>query len=126
MKIKKNASKFSYGLNSKSLLLPDSTTGGMSCSLPPGSQSTFHRHHETELFLITSGKGRVNIEGRESEEVAPEDIIYINPLHGHTIENTSENEDLNFTALYWDNPKKTTRGSAQEYAGDINSADTKW
>lgn len=109
MKIKKNASKFSYGLNSKSLLLPDSTTGGMSCSLPPGSQSTFHRHHETELFLITSGKGRVHIEGRESEEVAPEDIIYINPLHGHTIENTSENEDLNFTALYWDNPEKKQR-----------------
>ncbi|MCT2385874.1 class I tRNA ligase family protein [Erwinia pyrifoliae] len=109
MKITKNASKFSYGLNSSSLQFPVNTTGGMSCSLPPGAQSTFHRHHETELFLITSGKGRVHIEGRESEDVVPEDIIYIDPLHGHTIENTCENEDLKFTALYWDNPNQTQR-----------------
>lgn len=101
MKINKHATKLSYGLNSRGLIFPISTLGGMSCSLPPKARSTFHRHHETEVFLITSGKGRVYVEGGETEDVVAEDIIYIDSLSGHTIENTSENEELRFTTVYW-------------------------
>ena len=70
--------------------------------LKPGSSVGWHKHTgETEPYYILKGNG-VFIDNDESRtEVGPGDCCIIEEGQCHSIENTSENEDLEFMALIY-------------------------
>lgn len=98
---KKTSPEIKYGMNCRHFQIPDGATGGMECILKPSQQSIFHRHYESEIFVIVSGKGRIAIDGKDAGEVGAGDIIYLQPFDGHTLRNLSDTEQLVFIALYW-------------------------
>jgi methionyl-tRNA synthetase len=102
MLIQKSTPATSYGMECRHLQIPAGAAGGMECILKPGQQSVFHRHHESEIFVIVSGKGRLAVDGKDAGEVGPGDIIYLQPFEGHALRNLSDTEQLVFTALYWE------------------------
>jgi mannose-6-phosphate isomerase-like protein (cupin superfamily) len=52
---------------------------------PPGTESTAHRHSiADEIYLVWSGRGRVEVEG-ETREVGPGDAVIIRPGQHHRL-----------------------------------------
>lgn len=102
MLITKDAHLTSYGMQCRPFKIPSGAAGGMECILSPGKQSAFHRHHESEIFIIVSGEGQLEIDGKSNGKVGPGDVIYLHPFDGHVLRNLSESEQLVFTALYWE------------------------
>ena len=59
-------------------------------TVPPGGTTTEHYHRVTEeLYLVTSGRGRLRI-GEEERDVAAGDCAVIPPGARHTIRNTGD------------------------------------
>lgn len=59
-------------------------------TLPPGGATTEHYHRESEeLYLFTSGTGRMRLDGEE-REVAPGDCVVIPPGAVHKVWSTGE------------------------------------
>ncbi len=56
-------------------------------TLPPGSSTTRHRHAKSEeLYYVTQGRGRMDLDG-ETKEVGLGDAILIPPGSAHKITN---------------------------------------
>ena len=65
----------------------------------PGVTTAFHRCENTaERYVITQGKGRVEIEGLSPADVSVGDVVIIPPSAEQRITNTGS-EDLVFLAL---------------------------
>ncbi|MES2936781.1 MAG: class I tRNA ligase family protein [Pseudomonadota bacterium] len=101
MLIQKSPPTTSYGMACRSLQIPPGAAGGTECVLEPGQQSVFHRHHESEIFVIVSGRGRLAVDGRHVGDAGPGDTIFLRPFAGHALRNLSDDERLEFIALYW-------------------------
>lgn len=101
MLIQKNTPVKKYGIDCCDLQMPGGAVGGMECILEPRQHSVFHRHHESEIFVIVSGKGELAVDGKVEGQVGSGDIIYLQPFTGHALRNLSDTEQLLFTALYW-------------------------
>jgi mannose-6-phosphate isomerase-like protein (cupin superfamily) len=58
--------------------------------VPVGGATLPHRHHKAEeIYYLLQGKGRMHLEGEQSE-VGPGDAIAIPPGSWHRIENIAE------------------------------------
>lgn len=101
MLVKKDSPSYSYGMPCQHLNIPEGAAGGMTCLLEPGKQSVFHRHHETEIFVIVKGKGQLIVDEEVSEFQAG-DCIYLRPFVGHALRNLSDDTPVEFVALYWE------------------------
>lgn len=70
--------------------------------LKPGSSVGWHRHvGETEPYYILEGQGVFIDDDKIRTSVGPGDVCTILPGQCHSIENTSETEDLVFMALIY-------------------------
>ena len=67
----------------------------------PGQSTKHHAHQEGETFFFAQGRGIMRI-GDETVEVRAGDVVYQEPFHRHTLENTSETEDLLFLTVWWE------------------------
>jgi len=101
MLVKKSSPSYSYGMPCQHLDIPEGAAGGMTCLLEPGKQSVFHRHHETEIFVIIKGKGQLIVDDEVSHFQAG-DCIYLRPFVGHALRNLSNDSPIEFVALYWE------------------------
>jgi methionyl-tRNA synthetase len=102
MLIPKSAPTLSYGMACQHLALPPGAAGGINCVLEPGQASVFHRHHETEIFVIVKGHGQLSVDGVEAGRFAAGDTLHLQPFAGHALRNLSDSESLEFVALYWE------------------------
>jgi len=101
MLIQKRSPTPGYGMACRHLDIPHGMAAGMNCVLEPGQQSVFHRHHESEIFVIAKGRGRLSVDGRTIGDVEPGDSIFLQPFAGHALRNLSDAQTLEFVALYW-------------------------
>ncbi|MFF7616717.1 class I tRNA ligase family protein [Streptomyces lavendulae] len=86
----------------------------------PGRATESHRHDETELFVIVSGRGEFVIDG-ERHPAAPGTVVLFEPFESHVLENTSpENTadgdadatDLVFFTQYWRDAQRAATSAA--------------
>ncbi|MFC7897782.1 class I tRNA ligase family protein [Streptomyces sp. NPDC057381] len=77
----------------------------------PGRTSDPDRHDETEVFVITAGRGHVVADGRR-QEVGAGSMIVFEPFERHVIENPGE-DDLVFLTLYWRDAESAARAAAR-------------
>lgn len=73
----------------------------MWCTVEVGKESTPHNHHDVETFFITQGRGVMTVND-ESIEVEAGDVVYLPPLSTHSLKNTSQEEDLLFLTVWWE------------------------
>ena len=57
--------------------------GGASVTFEPGARTAWHTHPLGQTLLITSGLGRVQVEGGPAEEVRPGDVVWFPPGEKH-------------------------------------------
>lgn len=69
--------------------------------LSPGSSTKVHQHQEGETFFIARGQGVMEIGGRQ-EPVSAGSVVFQRPFQAHTLTNTSEDEDLLFLTVWWE------------------------
>ncbi|MEM7482577.1 MAG: class I tRNA ligase family protein [Acidobacteriota bacterium] len=69
--------------------------------VPPGGIARAHKHQEHESFVIVKGRGRMTIDG-ESREVEPGDVVLMEPFTTHELVNLSDDEELMFLDLAWE------------------------
>src|SRR5215207_9688529 len=67
----------------------------------PGKRTKLHGHQEGETFLVAQGRGVMRV-GDEVVEIGAGDVVFQPPFHAHTIENTSETENLLFLSIWWE------------------------
>lgn len=64
-------------------------TGGL-VTFAPGARTAWHTHPAGQILIVTSGKGWVQEEGSERQEINPGDVVWIpvgvNHWHGATNE----------------------------------------
>lgn len=60
-------------------------TSGAHVTFEPGARTAWHTHPAGQTLIVTSGKGRVQREGGEIEEIFPGDVIWFpaNEKHWH-------------------------------------------
>ncbi len=80
---------------------PKTPFGATWMIVEPGERTQRHRHHEAETWIITQGDGIVT-SGDEHHPVKQGNVVYFPPLDDHTLENTSQSDDLQFLAVYWE------------------------
>lgn len=85
----------------------------------PGGESTFHCHDESELFVIISGSGVILVDGAQTVEVAPGDVISFGSFETHVIRNTAK-EKLTFADLYWRDPARAARAAAKNGSAGLS------
>lgn len=69
--------------------------------LAPGESTKPHQHQENETFFVVRGQGTMTV-GEESRVVTPGSVMYHSPFHQHTLTNTSDDEDLMFLTVWWE------------------------
>lgn len=75
------------------------------CVVEPNSETAPHSHHDSESFLILSGRG-ILILGNERKEVGEGDIVFIPPFSDHQLVNHSQAQSIRFLSIYWENPRR--------------------
>lgn len=65
----------------------------------PLGETVFHRHDESESFIILSGSGTVETD-KDTVAVGAGDILAFEPFERHVLRNTGDT-DLLFADLYW-------------------------
>lgn len=56
---------------------------GSSVTFEPGARTVWHTHPLGQTLLVTSGRGWVQREGGEIEEIFPGDIVWFSPEEKH-------------------------------------------
>lgn len=69
--------------------------------LAPGESTKPHAHQELETFFIAKGQGVFSI-GDDRVEVEPGDVTFHEPFHNHVLTNTSDEEELLFITVFWE------------------------
>ncbi|MFD8144117.1 class I tRNA ligase family protein [Streptomyces sp. NPDC059708] len=78
----------------------------------PGRATDDHRHDETELFVIVSGRGEFLIDG-ERHEAAPGTVVLFEPFESHVLRNTADDAtDLVFFTQYWRDARRAAEAAA--------------
>jgi methionyl-tRNA synthetase len=79
--------------------------------VPPGGETTAHRHDETELIVVIDGSGRIRTDDVEAC-VGPGHAILFDPFETHTLREEG-NAGLRFLTVYWrDRARANQRASA--------------
>lgn len=117
LRYSESAFQEAYGIRCKAAFgLPGPTAlgnpfGGTICEVPPAGATAAHRHHETELFWITSGSGSIEIDG-VVENVCAGDVLLLPPFSTHSLRNASGTVPIAFISTYWENPTRAFQGKA--------------
>jgi methionyl-tRNA synthetase len=82
----------------------DTPFGAAWAVIPPGGRTKLHNHQEGETFFILRGRGEMTI-GDESTEVGPGHVVFQTPFDKHTLVNLSDDEELLFLTVWWEDPK---------------------
>ena len=69
--------------------------------LAPGESTKPHAHQECETFFIARGRGVMSI-GDDRRPVEAGDVTFHPPFDNHTLTNASDDEDLLFLTVYWE------------------------
>lgn len=90
-------------------------------TIDPEKSTTWHNHHDTELFFILSGDGKIKIDDEEVH-IKSGDIIELLPLKRHIIYNENKNTILEICNFWW-NDEHNFRVSIKEkfLTGNITS-----
>lgn len=56
---------------------------GATVTFEPGARTAWHTHPLGQTLMVTAGDGRVQVEGRPTEEIRPGDIVWIAPGDKH-------------------------------------------
>ncbi|MES2939160.1 MAG: cupin domain-containing protein [Pseudomonadota bacterium] len=120
------ATSFEYNCDLRRLYpwpgVSDPLWGSSMASVRPDSATTPHSHDEEETFLILSGAGRIDIDGKSSD-VARGDVIYL-PRHcRHFITNVSADAPLEFLTIYWGSPEANARMERMVAASEAGRSD---
>jgi mannose-6-phosphate isomerase-like protein (cupin superfamily) len=84
--------------------LPDGLSPGFGASVvevAPGGAVDLHGHHEHELWVVISGHGEFEADGR-LRPVSETTLCYMQPNQQHTIRNDSQDSSLKFLSIWWD------------------------
>jgi len=73
--------------------------GAMACFLPAGSSSAPDCHDQDEVMIITSGTGRVTLDG-EDTTCAAGDLVVLPRNKEHVVHGTGDTE-LQWVSVYW-------------------------
>jgi methionyl-tRNA synthetase len=68
--------------------------------VPPGQSTSEHNHHDSELWLLLKGHGRL-VSNKKIYDVKQGDAIYFNPLDSHVLTNSSD-DSLEFVTIWWE------------------------
>ena len=79
--------------------------GATWCRVEPGGSTDPHDHDEGETFFIMEGAGTMTIRG-ESNPVKKGDTVFIPPLSNHVLKNNSQEDELVFLSVYWENKQE--------------------
>lgn len=96
--------------------------GAVWAVLAPGEKTKHHQHQELESFVVARGEGIMTIDG-ESEPVRSGSVVFHLPFQEHTLENTSETEDLLFMSLYWEDRSKWSKEEIEARAATAASGE---
>lgn len=77
--------------------------------LAPGESTKPHAHQECESFFVARGRGVIAI-GDEHTEIEAGDVSFHTPFDNHVLTNTSEQEDLLFLTVYWEDRSEWETG----------------
>jgi methionyl-tRNA synthetase len=94
--------------------------------LAAGESTKPHAHQECETFFVARGRGVFAIDG-EQVEVGPGSVTFHEPFHHHVLTNTSDDEDLLFLTVWWEDKGRWSAGGAagahrHEHDGDGHDA----
>ena len=67
--------------------------------LEKGKRSEPHAHHETEIFILINGTGRIGNKTK-SEKMVKGNVYFSPPFENHWLENEGE-EDMLFISMWW-------------------------
>lgn len=73
--------------------------GAMACFLPAGSSSAPDCHDQDEVVIVTSGTGRVTLDGEETSCSAG-DVVVLPRNQEHVVHSTGDDE-LQWVSFYW-------------------------
>lgn len=85
-------------------------------TVEPGGAIPLHAHQQEEVYLILSGRGRIEIDG-EIRDLKAGDYVYINPNASHHLENASKEEEL--TLIFCYSPKGIVDHWQEELEGKL-------
>lgn len=57
--------------------------GGASVTFDPGARTAWHTHPLGQTLIVTSGVGRVQVWGKEIQEIRPGDVVWFPPGEKH-------------------------------------------
>jgi quercetin dioxygenase-like cupin family protein len=88
---------------------PPSRTSGGSVTFEPGARSAWHTHPLEQILIVTAGKGWVQQEGSEKQEIRQGDVVWTPPgvehWHGATatdqLTHVAIQEELNGKNVEW-------------------------
>ena len=78
--------------------------------LAPGESTKPHSHQECETFFVAQGHGVFRI-GDERYEVEPGSVTFHEPFHNHVLTNTSDEEELLFLTVWWEDKGRWAAGN---------------
>jgi methionyl-tRNA synthetase len=109
---KEAETNYEYGCDLRRLYpwkgVADPLWGSAIASVRPGELTTPHDHDEDETFLILSGRGLITVDD-ETAEVEARDVIFLPRGSRHTIQNLSQDGQLEFLTIYWGSPEAAER-----------------
>jgi quercetin dioxygenase-like cupin family protein len=83
--------------------------GGGSVTFEPGARTAWHTHPLGQTLIVTSGCGRVQLDGGPVQEIRPGDVVWIAPSERHwhgaapttAMTHIAIQESLDGTAVDW-------------------------
>ncbi|MCR4524214.1 cupin domain-containing protein [Bosea sp. 47.2.35] len=93
-------------------------TGGL-VTFAPGARTAWHTHPAGQMLIVTSGKGWVQQEGSQRQEINPGDVVWIQPGVNHWHGATDKSGMSHIAISYMKDGKNVEWGrlvTGEEYA----------
>ncbi|MEO6917825.1 MAG: cupin domain-containing protein [Collimonas sp.] len=84
--------------------IPSESVPGFGASVvevPPHDAVTLHSHHEHEMWVLISGAGTFEVDGRRTA-VSGTTLFYMKPHQLHSLSNDDAHAPLKFLSMWWD------------------------
>ncbi|GAA3440097.1 class I tRNA ligase family protein [Kutzneria kofuensis] len=105
-----DAARLSEAFGIRMSAVPAAPVGAGWGRVEPGGRSTPHQHDEIEVFVVVSGTGEIEADGRR-HPVGPGTLVVFEPFETHVAINTGDT-DLVFGDLYWRDSARATEAAA--------------
>ncbi|GAA3440083.1 hypothetical protein GCM10018954_097060 [Kutzneria kofuensis] len=104
-----DAARLSEAFGIRMSAVPAAPVGAGWGRVEPGGRSTPHQHDEIEVFVVVSGTGEIEADGRR-HPVGPGTLVVFEPFETHVAINTGDT-DLVFGDLYWRDSARATEAA---------------